>query len=91
MNRDIKAISINNGIEGLLEDLDIINFVDGLIVLNKFYSISLKALAEACGISYSTLRVMVALKENRLNVDTTIKAVTNLRNKYSNNLRCVEV
>ena len=49
------AIDINKGMLGVINDMNELNFVDGIKTLNKLYGVTLKALARHTGINYSTL------------------------------------
>lgn len=77
------AIDLNKGIEGVMQDINVLNFEDGIFVLHKWYGISIKALAMYSGVNYNTMRVIVALEENKLSERKTELAIRNLRAVYS--------
>ena len=45
------AIDINKGMLGVINDMNELNFVDGIKTLNKLYGVTLKALAGHTGIN----------------------------------------
>lgn len=77
------AIGLNNGIEGVMQDINVLNFADAIFALHKWYGVSIKALAEHSGVNYNTMRVIVALEENKLSERKTELAIRNLRAVYS--------
>lgn len=79
------AIDLNKGISGVFEDINVLNFADGIVALNKYYGVSMRALSEHSGVNYSTMRVICALEENRLNEAKTELAIRNLKAVYSAN------
>jgi len=78
-------INLTTGIEGVIERMNVLNFADGIFVLNKYYGISMKALAEFSGINYNTMRVICALEENMLSEDKTMEAIKRLKLVYAKN------
>lgn len=77
------AIDLNKGIEGVMQDINVLNFEDGIFALHKWYGISIKSLAMHSGVNYNTMRIIVALEENKLSERKTELAIRNLRAIYS--------
>ncbi|MEL5897810.1 hypothetical protein AAGC94_06980 [Clostridium sporogenes] len=77
------AINLNKGIEGVMEDINVLNFADGIFALHKFYGVSIKALSQHSGVNYNTMRVICALEENKLSERNTELAIKNLKAVYS--------
>lgn len=77
-------LDINNGVEGLMRDINVVNFSTAICVLNKFYGVSMKVLAQYSGINYNTLRVLVANSDSKALCDENIElAIKRLRVIYS--------
>lgn len=84
MVKGLFDLDINNGVEGLMRDINTVNFSTAIWILNKFYGVSLKALAEYSGINYNTIRVLVADGGSRALCDENIElAIKRLRAIYS--------
>lgn len=84
MVKGLFDLDINNGVEGLMRDINTVNFSTAIWILNKFYGVSLKALAEYSGINYNTLRVLVANGDSKALCDENIQAaIKRLRVIYS--------
>lgn len=83
MDIKIKSININNGIEGVLADINELNFLDAVYCLHKFFGISYKAISKHADIGYSTLRVMVSKESVEISEKKLKKAITNLKEVYS--------
>lgn len=83
MNTEIKAININNGIEGVMVDINELNFLDAIYCLHEFFGVSYKVLSKHADIGYSTLRVMVSKGSIEISEKNLKKAITNLKDVYS--------
>lgn len=81
-------IDLTTGIEGVMDRINALNFADGIFALNKYYGISMKALAEFSGINYNTMRVICATEENIvLSNEKTDEAIRRLKLIYGKNKR----
>lgn len=81
-------IDLTTGIEGVMDRINTLNFADGIFALNKYYGISMKALAEFSGINYNTMRVICATEENIvLSNEKTDEAIRRLKLIYGKNKR----
>ena len=80
-------IDLTTGIEGVMERMNVLNFADGIFALNKYYGISMKALAEFSGINYNTMRVICATEENVLSHENTAEAIRRLKLVYAKHKR----
>lgn len=76
------AIDINKGMLGVINDMNELNFVDGIKTLNKLYGVTLKALANHTGINYSTLRCMCNLEYKCISNANCREAIQNLKIIY---------
>lgn len=76
------AIDLNKGLTGVIEDMNVLNFADGIFALNKFFGISMKALSEHTGINYRTMRVICALEEKIISDEKCAEAIESLKAVY---------
>lgn len=76
------AIDLNKGITGVIEDMNVLNFADGIFALNKFYGVSMKALSDHTGINYNTMRVICALEEKVICDEKCVEAIERLTAVY---------
>lgn len=82
MENSNRAIDLNKGMFGVIKDMNILNFADGLFALNKFYGVSMKALSEHTGINYNTMRVMCILEDKVICDEKCAEAIENLKAVY---------
>lgn len=83
---NIIEIQATTGIEGVMERINVINFPDAIYALNKFYGISLKALAKFSGINYNTLRAIKNYGNGDfLSEEKTAESITKLKLIYAKN------
>lgn len=81
-------IQLTTGIEGVMERINVLNFADGIFALNKYYGVSMKALAKFSGINYNTMRAICATEENTvLSDEKTAEAIRKLKLVYAKNKR----
>lgn len=83
MNTKVKAINIINGIEGVMAQIDELNFLDSIYCLHELFGISYKAISKHTDIGYSTLRVMVSKESIEVSEKKLKKAIINLKDVYS--------
>lgn len=76
------AIDLNKGLTGVIEDMNVLNFADGIFALNKFFGVSMKALSEHTGINYNTMRSICALEEKIISDEKCAEAIENLKAVY---------
>lgn len=77
-----KALDINTGIVGVINDIDVLNFADGIYILNKHFGISKKVLSEYTGINYTTMRAMCNTKEKLVSDRKVTDAIEKLKIVY---------
>ena len=63
--------------------MNVVNFVDCLQVLHKFYGVTYRKLSEHSGINYSSIRCMCCNEQNVLSERKTEEAIINLKAVYS--------
>lgn len=79
---EIKSIDINKGLAGVINDIDILNFADGIFILNKHFGISKKILSEYTGINYSTMRAICNTREKVVSDRKVDDAIERLKIVY---------
>lgn len=77
-----KALDINTGIVGIINDIDVLNFADGIYILNKHFGVSKKVLSEYTGINYSTMRAICNTREKVVSDRKVDDAIERLKIVY---------
>ncbi|MDU1116030.1 MAG: hypothetical protein E7J99_09420 [Clostridium butyricum] len=77
-----KALDINKGLAGVINEMDILNFADGIYILNKHFGISKKMLSDYTGINYSTMRAICNTKEKVVSDRKVDDAIERLKIVY---------
>ncbi|WP_428817763.1 hypothetical protein ACQR2L_07510 [Clostridium butyricum] len=79
---EIKSIDINKGLAGVINEMDILNFADGIYILNKHFGVSKKVLSEYTGINYSTMRAICNTREKVVSDRKVDDAIERLKIVY---------